>query len=170
MFWPTGSGDTEPVCVELDSPHAPGSQCFSEKHKPPHSHTVTAATDGSAPSVFEPALEYLTERVALFWQPLSYFSQWSPSSCFVDDVSSSCAAKYMMAEKARLFQDHGASERSMSSPGPREHKRIDRGVHDFDCFIWDRVREDAVLASTFVKFTQTGRDAAPIEHWYHNFG
>ena len=60
----------------------------------------------------------------------------------------------MMAEKARLFYDHDAAARIMSSPDPREHKRICRAVRNFDCATWDRVREDAVLAGTFAKFTQ----------------
>ena len=31
--------------------------------------------DGSAPSVFDPTLEYSTEQVVLFWQSPSYFLQ-----------------------------------------------------------------------------------------------
>ena len=42
----------------------------------------------------------------------------------------------------------------MPSSDPREHKRLGRGVHSFDCAIWDRVREDTVLAGTLAKFTQ----------------
>ena len=60
----------------------------------------------------------------------------------------------MMAEKASLFQDHRAAELNMSSTDTREHKRTGRGVHKFDCAIWDRVREDAVLAGTFTTLTQ----------------
>ena len=60
----------------------------------------------------------------------------------------------MITEKVRLFQDRRAEELIMSSPGPRAHKRIDRGVRNFDYASWDRVREDAVLAGTFAEFTQ----------------
>ena len=59
----------------------------------------------------------------------------------------------MMAEKARLFQDHDAAERIMASPDPREHKRLGRGVHNVECAIWDLVREDAVLDGIFAKST-----------------
>ena len=59
-----------------------------------------------------------------------------------------------MTKRARLFQDRFAIELSMSSSNPREHKRIGRGVHYFECAIWDRVGEDAVLADSLVKFTQ----------------
>ena len=60
----------------------------------------------------------------------------------------------MMAEKARFFQDHRAEELIMSSPDPSAHKRIGRGVRNFDNAVWDRVREDAVLAGNFAKFSQ----------------
>ena len=139
--------------MEPDSPRAPGAQC-SQISTLPHTHTATAATDDSAPSVFGSTLEYSTERVVLFWQPPSYYSQGSPSFFTVDNVLYSCAEQYMMAEKAHVFQDHGAAERIMASPDPSKHKRIGRGVHNFDCAMWDRVREDAVFAGTFAKITQ----------------
>ena len=121
---------------------------FSEKHPPP-THTATAATDDSATCVFDPTPEYSTERMVLFWQPPSYFSQWPPSSFIVDDASYSCPEQHMMAEKARPFQGHDSAERIMASPDPREHKRLGRGVHNFGCATWDLVREDAVLAGFF---------------------
>ena len=61
-------------------------------------------SDGLVPSAFDPSLEYITDKVALFWQPPSYVSQWSPSSFVVDGVSYFRAEQYMMAEKARLFK------------------------------------------------------------------
>ena len=60
----------------------------------------------------------------------------------------------MRAEKARLFQDRRAEELNMSSPDPTAHKRIGRGVRNFDNAVWDRVREDSVLAGNLAKFSQ----------------
>ena len=60
----------------------------------------------------------------------------------------------MMAEKARLFQDRRAEELIMSSPDPSAHKRVGRGVRNFDNAVWDRVREDTVLVGNFAKFSQ----------------
>ena len=111
-----------------DSSRAPGAQRSRSSTLP----APQILTDGSAASVFDPKLEYSTEQVVLFWQPPSCFSQWSPSSFVVDDVSYSCAEKFMMAEKARLFQDRRAEELIMSSPDPSAHKRIGRGVRKFD--------------------------------------
>ena len=58
---------------------------------------------------------------------------------------------FMMAEKARLFQDCRAEELIMSSTDPSAHKRIGRGVRSFDNAVWDHIREDAVLAGNFAK-------------------
>ena len=58
-----------------------------------------------------------------------------------------------MAEKGRLFQNRRAEDLIMTSPDPSAHKRIGRGVRNFDNAIWDRVREDAVLAGNFAKFS-----------------
>ena len=60
----------------------------------------------------------------------------------------------MMAEKARLFRDRRTEELIMSSPDPSAHKRIDRGVRNFDNAVWDRVREDPVVARNFAKVSQ----------------
>ena len=60
----------------------------------------------------------------------------------------------MMVEKARLFQDRRAEELIMSSSDPIVHKRIGRGVRNADNAVWDRVREDAVLAGNFANFSQ----------------
>ena len=52
---------------------------------------------------FDPSLAYHKDKEVKFWQPPSYFSQWSPSSFVVDDVSYPCAEQNMMAEKANVF-------------------------------------------------------------------
>ena len=58
----------------------------------------------------------------------------------------------MMVEKTHFFQDRRAEELIMSPPDLHAHKRIDRGVRNFDQAICGRVLEDAVLAGTFAKF------------------
>ena len=59
----------------------------------------------------------------------------------------------MMAEKARLFKDHRAVGLIMSSPDPSTHKRIGRGVRNFDSVVWDREKQNAVLSGNYDKFT-----------------
>ena len=59
----------------------------------------------------------------------------------------------MMADKTRLFQDHRAEE-LITSPSPSTRKRISRGVSNFDSHVGDREKQNAVLSSTYDKFTQ----------------
>ena len=42
----------------------------------------------------------------------------------------------------------------MSSPDPSAHKRIGRGVRNFDSAAWDREKQNAVLSGKYDKFTQ----------------
>ena len=56
----------------------------------------------------------------------------------VDGVPYSCTEKIVMAEKARRFNDHRAVEVVMSSPDPGRHKRIGRGVRNFDSDAWNK--------------------------------
>ena len=87
----------------------------------------STASDGLAPSAFDPSLEYSTDNVVLFWQPPFYFSQWSPSSFIDDGVSYFCVRQFMMAEKARIFKDHRAMELIIcllyTSPSPRDRQK-----------------------------------------------
>ena len=71
-FSPMIDGATRPGSVEPDPSCGPGAQWSRSSTLP----APQILTDGSAPSVFYPKLEYSTEQVVLFWQPPS---QWSPS-------------------------------------------------------------------------------------------
>ena len=51
----------------------------------------------------------------------------------------------MMAEKVRLFKDHRAVELIMS-PDPTTHKRLGRGVRNFDSTVSVRDNENVVLS------------------------
>ena len=42
----------------------------------------------------------------------------------------------------------------MSSPDPSTHKRIGRGVRNFDSTVGDREKQNAVLSGTYAKLTQ----------------
>ena len=42
----------------------------------------------------------------------------------------------------------------MSSPDPSTHKRIGRGVCNFDSAVWDREKQNAVLSGNYAKFKQ----------------
>ena len=57
-------------------------------------------------TAFYQSFEYTTDKMGLFWQPLSYYSSLSPTSFFVNDVPYSCAEQYLIAENTKLFQEH----------------------------------------------------------------
>ena len=61
----------------------------------------------------------------------------------------------MMDAKARFFKDHRTVELVMSSPDPSAHKRIGRGVRNFDSAAWDREKQHAVISGKYARFTQT---------------
>ena len=89
----------------------------------------------------------------LFWQPPSFFAQWSRSPFVVGDVSHSCAEHFTIARKARLSRT-ATSRISLCPRQIRAHKRIGQDVRNVDNATCDRVRQDAVLAGTFAKVLQ----------------
>ena len=82
-------------------------------------HTPITGSDGFAMSTFHPPLEYSTDKVVLFWQPVSFFSQLFPSSFVVAQVSYSYGEHFIIVEKARLSNDHRAVELIMSWSDPQ---------------------------------------------------
>ena len=72
----------------------------------------------------------------------------------------------MMAEKVSFFKAHRAVELIMSLPDQSTHKRIGRGVRNFDSAAWDREKHDAVLSVYYAKFTQNpAMKHHLLEHW-----
>lgn len=92
------------------------------------------------------------EQFTFFWQgPLS---QWHPSHFVVNKVVYSCAEQYMMASKARLFDDRRSLALIMETTSPRDQKKLGRGVQGFDSGRWDAVARDFVYVGNKAKFTQ----------------
>jgi predicted NAD-dependent protein-ADP-ribosyltransferase YbiA (DUF1768 family) len=50
-------------------------------------------------------IEIITDQFVFFWRPPTVFGQWTWSEFVVDGERYTCAEQFMMAEKARLFQD-----------------------------------------------------------------
>ena len=59
----------------------------------------------------------------------------------------------MVAENTRFFKGHRAVELITLSPDPSAHKRIGRGVRNFDSAVWDREKQHAVLCGDYAKVT-----------------
>ena len=99
------------------------------------------------------------ERFHLFWG--GPFSQWTEVAIEIDGVVYNTCEQYMMAEKARLFNDQECLDKIMSTRDPREQKRIGRKVRGFDKAKWEEVQENGkpycwnvVYKANHAKFTQ----------------
>jgi ribA/ribD-fused uncharacterized protein len=82
------------------------------------------------------------------------FTQWAASKFTVDGVEYTHAEQFMMAEKARLFNDTETLEKIMKAKTPREQKDLGRQVKGFDKAKWDAVARDSVYKGNYAKFTQ----------------
>lgn len=83
----------------------------------------------------------------------SCFSQWWPSPFTVDGVRYATAEHWMMAAKARLFDDTDAERTVLAARTPAEAKNAGRLVRDFDEAIWAGERFGIVVEGSVHKFT-----------------
>ncbi|WLW51881.1 NADAR family protein [Streptomyces sp. YU58] len=79
-------------------------------------------------------------------------SQWWPSPFAVDGVTYATAEHWMMAGKARLFEDPEAERRVLEADHPAEAKKAGRLVRGFDEAIWERERFRIVVEGSVHKF------------------
>ncbi|GEC06443.1 hypothetical protein SSP24_40980 [Streptomyces spinoverrucosus] len=82
----------------------------------------------------------------------SCLSQWWPSPFTVDGVEYATAEHWMMAGKARLFDDAEAERRVLAAGHPAEAKKAGRLVRGFDEAVWERERFRIVAEGSVHKF------------------
>ncbi|MDQ1289340.1 MAG: hypothetical protein QG622_2906 [Actinomycetota bacterium] len=82
------------------------------------------------------------------------FSQWWPAAFAVDGVAYPSAEHWMMAGKARLFDDADGLAAVMTARSPGAAKAAGRTVRGFDEQQWAAARYGIVLAGSLAKFTQ----------------
>ena len=77
-----------------------------------------------------------------------------------------------MAEKAMLFKDHLVVELIMSSPDPSTHKRIGRGVRNFDSLHCSGQREAKRRAIWRLRqiHADSRHETSPFVNWQQTFG
>lgn len=103
------------------------------------------------------SFEYL-----FFWghQKLKYgvtkscFSQWYEASFESDGKTYPTAEHFMMAEKARLFEDQHAETKVLNAVTPKEAKQIGRSVNGFIEDHWLEKRFSIVVTANMAKFSQ----------------
>ncbi|MGC9498644.1 NADAR family protein [Streptomyces sp. WG7] len=82
----------------------------------------------------------------------SCLSQWWPSPFTVSGVGYATAEHWMMAAKARLFEDAEAERRVLAADHPAVAKKAGRLVRGFDEAVWERERFRIVVEGSVHKF------------------
>ena len=106
--------------------------------------------------------EGLQPRFLFFWGHTSdaedvgkeCLSQWYPAPFELDGEHYQTAEHWMMAEKARIFDDAEARVRILAAKHPGEAKKLGREVRGFDPATWEKVKFGIVLAGSLEKFRQ----------------
>ena len=81
-------------------------------------------------------------------------SQWFHAPFTVDGHRFPTAEHFMMAGKARLFDDKEAFEQALTAPSPAAVKAVGRAVRNFDEARWNAARFDIVVQGNVAKFGQ----------------
>lgn len=89
-----------------------------------------------------------------FWHSRSYLSNWYPIEFTIDNITYWCVEQYMMAEKARLFNDIEILNQIMESKNQKEIKSLGRKVHAFNEILWNNNKENIVFKGNLAKFSQ----------------
>ncbi|MVT09628.1 NADAR family protein [Chitinophaga tropicalis] len=84
----------------------------------------------------------------------SCFSQWWTSAFTVNNKTYPTAEHWMMAEKARLFNDTAIEEKILQAPSPARAKQLGREVKNFDPAKWDKEKFNIVVKGNLHKFSQ----------------
>jgi len=82
------------------------------------------------------------------------FSQWFPFQFEENGIKYQTAEHYMMAGKAKLFNDNETLEEILKSDSPNQVKNLGRKVKNFDPKLWDEQKYEIVKRGNFLKFSQ----------------
>lgn len=84
----------------------------------------------------------------------SCFSQWFPCQFEENGIVYKTAEQYMMAHKAKLFDDNEILEKILKSETPNEAKSLGRKVKNFDSEVWDEHKYEILKQANILKFSQ----------------
>ena len=84
----------------------------------------------------------------------SCFSQWWSCKFEIDGEYYHSAEQYMMAEKAKLFEDYEIRKQILESKHPKQVKSLGRMVKGFKEDIWSEKCFDIVKKGNMAKFSQ----------------
>jgi len=81
-------------------------------------------------------------------------SQWWPSVFIEEGITYKTAEHYMMAQKAKLFNDMEIFEKIVLKESPKDVKDLGRQIKNFDAEIWDTHKYQIVKQGNYLKFNQ----------------
>lgn len=84
----------------------------------------------------------------------SCFSQWYPSAFVVDGITYATAEHWMMAQKAKLFNDEEIFQKIIATEKPAVVKALGREVKNFDADSWNASAYAIVVEGNQHKFSQ----------------
>ncbi len=84
----------------------------------------------------------------------SCMSQWFPADFEENGILYKTAEHYMMAAKARLFDDLEIMEKILGKESPKDAKELGRQVRNFDPAAWDKEKYTIVCRANWLKFSQ----------------
>jgi ribA/ribD-fused uncharacterized protein len=84
----------------------------------------------------------------------SCLSQWWPADFVVVGLTYRSTEHWMMAEKARLFDDDETLVRILAAKSPAEAKKLGREIQHFKPEIWEAHKVEIVVAGNLHKFRQ----------------
>ena len=94
----------------------------------------------------------MSEKFTFFYG--GWASQWAACKILIDGVIYNCAEQYMMAMKAKLFNDAAALDIIMGTDNPKVQKAAGRTVQGFNQTIWEQNAKLYVYRANYAKFTQ----------------
>ena len=98
----------------------------------------------------------VTDKYVLFYH--GCFSQFYPSRMIIDNVTYQCNEQYMMASKAKLFNDNLHYTLILQNGhNPGQCKRYGRSVQGFNDQTWIENRETIVYKGNYGKFSQNNQ-------------
>lgn len=84
----------------------------------------------------------------------SCLSQWWPATFTLEGERYPTSEHFMMAEKARLFEDEATRARILLASSPGAAKRLGREVRGFEQSRWEAARFEIVVRGNRAKFEQ----------------
>jgi ribA/ribD-fused uncharacterized protein len=81
-------------------------------------------------------------------------SQWFPCKFKHEGIIYTSTEQWMMAEKARLFNDESTLLKILASSSPKEVKALGRKVTPYNDALWKKESRNIVLQGNLLKFEQ----------------